>query len=142
MLAAAARGLTPALVAKAQAVDDRMHATIVDALDNAIISNAYRVNSIKIRLIRQSETRLYADLVVPVMRVHLDVIAAIASRDPQRARRGDGSAHRRFARPRAGLRRRAPARSADVTPITAGAPALRRHDPRATTTRATKGGRR
>ena len=112
MLAAAAKGVTPALVAKAQAVDDRMHATIVDALGNGIISNAYRVNSIKIRLIRQSETRLYADLVVPVMRVHLDVIAAIASRDPARAAAAMEAHIAASARPRAGRRQRQPARSA------------------------------
>ena len=85
MLAAAAKGVTPALIAKAQAVDDGMHATIVDALGNDIVSNAWRVNQLKIRLIRQSETRLYADLVAPVMRVHLGVIDAIATRDPARA---------------------------------------------------------
>ena len=85
MLAAAAKGVTPALVAKAQTVDDGMHATIVDALGNGIVSNAWRVNQLKIRLIRQSETRLDADLVAPVMRVHLGVIDAIATRDPQRA---------------------------------------------------------
>ena len=54
MLAPAAKAVTPALIARAQAVDDGMHATIVDALGNDIITNAYRVNSIKIRLIRQS----------------------------------------------------------------------------------------
>ena len=108
-----------------------------------IISNAYRVNSIKIRLIRQSETRLYADLVVPVMRVHLDVIAAIASRDPQRAAAAMEAHIVGVARPRAGLRRRRARRGRPrSTPITAGAPALRRHDPRATTTRATGGGKR
>jgi len=85
VLAAAAKGVTPALVAKAQAVDDRMHATMVDALGNGIISNAYRVNSIKIRLIRQEQTRLDATLVVPVMQEHLKIIAALRTRDPARA---------------------------------------------------------
>ena len=85
VLAAASKGVTPALVAKAQAIDDGMHATIVDALGNGIVSNAWRVNQLKIRLIRQSETRLDADLVAPVMRVHLGVIDAIATRDPRRA---------------------------------------------------------
>ena len=85
VLAAAAKGVTPALIARAQAIDDGMHATIVDAMGNGIVSNAWRVNQLKIRLIRQTETRLDADLVAPVMRVHLGVIDAIATRDPRRA---------------------------------------------------------
>jgi len=67
ILARAALGITPALIVDAQAVDWRLHDTIVDALGNDIISNAYRVNAIKIRLIRQERTRLRDDLLVPVM---------------------------------------------------------------------------
>ena len=68
VLAAAAKAVTPALIARAQAVDDGMHATIVDALGNDIVSNTYRVNSLKIRLIRQSRRASTPTLVVPVMR--------------------------------------------------------------------------
>ncbi len=75
-------GVPPELVARAQAIDWDFHSTIIDALDNGIITNAYRVNSIKIRLIRQEQTRLYDALVVPTMREHLAVIDAIASRNP------------------------------------------------------------
>lgn len=85
VLAAAEKGVTPALVARAQAVDDGMHAQIVDAMGNEIVSNAYRVNSIKIRLIRQAQTRLRDDLVAPVMRNHLAIIAALRTREPRRA---------------------------------------------------------
>jgi DNA-binding GntR family transcriptional regulator len=85
VLAAADRGATPALVARAQSVDDGMHTALVDALGNDIVSNAYRVNSIKIRLIRHSATRIDERLVVPVMREHLGVIAALRTRDPLRA---------------------------------------------------------
>lgn len=85
VLKAAAKGVTPALIQRAQAVDDGMHASVVDALGNEIVSAAYRVNSIKIRLIRQAQTLLRDDLVAPVMRSHLAIIAALRSRDPARA---------------------------------------------------------
>lgn len=45
---------------------------------------AYRVNSVKLRLIHQERYRIDGR-VVPVMREHLQVIAAIESRDPARA---------------------------------------------------------
>lgn len=136
VLAAAAKGVTPALIARAQAVDDGMHATIVDALGNGIVSNAWRVNQLKIRLIRQSETRLYADLVVPVMRVHLGVIDAIATRDPARAAEAM-EAHITASRDRAlGLDVAAPATTH------AGTRASRHHEPRADAPRAIRGGRR
>jgi DNA-binding GntR family transcriptional regulator len=83
--AARAGGLDAALVSEAQLIDWRLHTTVIDGLDNAIIADAYRVNLIKIRLIRQEQTRLYDALVVPTMREHLDVIAAFESRDPARA---------------------------------------------------------
>ncbi|CAH1670163.1 GntR family transcriptional regulator [Chelatococcus asaccharovorans] len=69
------------LAAEAQAVDWGFHDTIIDALGNEIIAKAYRVNSIKIRLIRQELTRIDG-LVVPVMNEHLAVIAAMETRDP------------------------------------------------------------
>lgn len=85
VLARAAReGNTPEIVAEAQAIDWGMHDTIVDALGNQIIAKAYRVNAIKIRLIRQELTRIDG-LVEPVMREHLGILDAIATRDPERA---------------------------------------------------------
>ena len=80
--AEAGKGITPELIAEAQDIDWDLHATIVDALGNAIISETYRVNSIKIRLIKQQQTRLNDGVVIPTMREHLTVIAAIATRDP------------------------------------------------------------
>ncbi len=85
ILSRAAKGIDPALIEDAQRTDWQLHDQIIDALSNAIISNSYRVNSIKIRLIRQSQTRLEGDLVIPVMRDHLRVIEGIESRDPIRA---------------------------------------------------------
>jgi DNA-binding GntR family transcriptional regulator len=78
-------GITPRLIAEAQDIDWDLHATIIDGLGNAIISDAYRVNSIKIRLIRQQQTRLNDGVVIPTMREHLDIIDAIATRKAERA---------------------------------------------------------
>ena len=70
-----------ALIDQAQTLDDGFHDALIDALGNAIISHAYRVNSIKIRLIRHAKTRLHTLLVEPVMREHLELITALSSRD-------------------------------------------------------------
>ena len=78
---AAAEGVTASLVATAQQVDREFHEGLIDELNNDIISKAYRVNWIKVRLIRQSETSLDEDLVIPVMREHLAIIAAIKTRN-------------------------------------------------------------
>ena len=78
-------GITPDLVVRAQAVDWDLHWTIMSSLGNAIIADAYRVNSIKVRLIRQEQTLLSDALVMPVMREHLTIIKAIETRDPTRA---------------------------------------------------------
>lgn len=92
------------LVARAQAVDWDLHWTIITSLGNGIIADAYRVNSIKVRLIRQEETLLSGDLVTPVMQEHLSVIEAIKTRDPTKAREAI-DAHITSARNRAlGLR--------------------------------------
>ena len=78
-------GVTVELVDRAQAVDWNLHWTIISSLGNAIIADAYRVNSIKVRLIRQEQTLLSEALVLPVMREHLTIIEAIETRDPSRA---------------------------------------------------------
>lgn len=85
ILARAAAGVDAALIADAQRTDWSFHDLIVDSLGNAIISNSYRVNSIKIRLIRQALSRLAGDLVAPVMRDHLAILDALERRDPAAA---------------------------------------------------------
>jgi len=79
-------GISPELVHEAQETDWAMHVTIIDSLGNAIIADAYRVNMIKIRLIKQSKTTLNTTVLVPTMREHLSVINAIMTRDPERAK--------------------------------------------------------
>lgn len=76
---------SPELVEDAQAVDWGLHDTIIDALDNRLVAQVYRVNSIKIRLIRQELTRLDADLILPVMGEHMPIIEALVDRDRDRA---------------------------------------------------------
>uniref|UniRef100_UPI002FC7EF01 FCD domain-containing protein n=1 Tax=Bosea sp. (in: a-proteobacteria) TaxID=1871050 RepID=UPI002FC7EF01 len=46
---------------------------------------AFRVTWLKIRLIRQYETRIHNSIIVPVMQDHLKIIAAIETRDPDAA---------------------------------------------------------
>jgi DNA-binding GntR family transcriptional regulator len=81
----ARKQVTPELIRQAQAIDWDLHYTLIDALDNKIIARAYRINMLKIRLIRQQHTRLDDALVVPVMKEHLGIIEALESRDPERA---------------------------------------------------------
>lgn len=85
IVARAEAGERETLIADAEATDRSLHETIIDHLDNDIISKAFRVNWIKIKLIRQNETRLYSDLVIPVMGDHIRVIAALERRDADAA---------------------------------------------------------
>jgi DNA-binding GntR family transcriptional regulator len=78
----AQRGITPALIDAAQAVDWGLHDTMVDALGNEIISAIYRVNSLRIRLIRLDRVTLNAQALLPAMDEHLALIAALRTRDP------------------------------------------------------------
>ena len=100
IVASAQKGATDEVIARAQQVDREFHEAIIDDLNNDIISKAYRVNWIKVRLIRQSETSLEKDLVVPVMREHLAIIAAMKARDVEAAIEA-ASAHIMNARARA-----------------------------------------
>ncbi|MBC8793005.1 MAG: GntR family transcriptional regulator [Tagaea sp. CACIAM 22H2] len=82
----AKKKITPDVIRRAQIVDWDMHDTIVDFLGNEIVSSAYRVNSIKIRLIRQAEVRLDPSRVETVMREHLEIVRRMAARDIDGAR--------------------------------------------------------
>ncbi|WP_420963960.1 GntR family transcriptional regulator [Brucella sp. IR073] len=72
------------LEAHAQAVDWGMHDAFIDALGNTIISNVYRVNSIKMRLISQERVRIDGR-VGPVMSEHMKVLEAIERRSVEEA---------------------------------------------------------
>jgi len=88
------------LIEDAENVDRLMHEMIIDHLDNDIVSQAFRVTWLKIRLIRQYETRIQNHILIPVMQDHLKIIAAIESRDPEAAAT-EMSAHINNARTRA-----------------------------------------
>lgn len=73
------------LMAEAEAVDLSLHEAVIGHLNNEIVSNAYRVNWIKIKLIRQAQTRLYEPMIPMVMGEHLEIIQAIEARDSEAA---------------------------------------------------------
>ena len=86
-IAAEARGGVDAgLLERAQRLDWSLHDRVVDALGNRIVSDIHRVNAIKIRLIRNADTRLLPELVLSVMDEHLSVLDALGARDPAAAR--------------------------------------------------------
>jgi DNA-binding GntR family transcriptional regulator len=81
----AERGITPKLLEEAQAVDWGFHDTIIDALGNQLISSVYRVNSVKIRLIRLERVVLSNDAFMPAIHEHRAILDAIAKREPAAA---------------------------------------------------------
>ena len=62
-------------------MDWGFHDRMIDALGNDLLSKVYRVNSIKIRLIRQERTRILPEVVTSVMDEHLSVLHALIARD-------------------------------------------------------------
>ncbi len=82
---AAEHTISDSLIEQAQHLDWRMHDELIDRLGNELISNIYRVNSIKIRLIRQQDTRILPDLVGSVMDEHLAILDAVLQRDENAA---------------------------------------------------------
>jgi DNA-binding GntR family transcriptional regulator len=72
-----------ALLTDAQTVDWGLHDMMIDALDNALISEIYRVNSLRVRLIRLERAMLSEDALLPAMKEHLWFIEAMKRRDAQ-----------------------------------------------------------
>lgn len=85
VLKEAKRKVTPSLLDRAQDVDWGLHDLLIDRLDNPLIANVYRVNSIKIRLIRKERTRITSQVLISVLQEHVSILDAIESRDPDRA---------------------------------------------------------
>ena len=88
-----------ALLADAQTVDWGLHDLMIDALGNALISQTYRVNSLRVRLIRLERALLSDDALLPAMQEHLWFIEALKRRDAEqvqaRLTHHIESAHRR-----------------------------------------------
>ncbi|WP_298917677.1 GntR family transcriptional regulator [uncultured Roseobacter sp.] len=82
---AATSAVSPDILQKAQQIDWDFHDLIIDAMGNAIISDIHRVNAIKIRLIRNQDTRMLPELVVSVLDEHLVILAALKERDVEGA---------------------------------------------------------
>ncbi|KQP49444.1 GntR family transcriptional regulator [Pseudorhodoferax sp. Leaf274] len=74
-----------ALLDDAQSVDWGLHDRMVDALGNEIVSEIYRVNSLRIRLIRLEQAVITPAELVPAMQEHLQFIAALRQRDADTA---------------------------------------------------------
>ncbi len=88
-----------ALLTDATTGDWGLHDLIVDTLGNELISQAYRINSLRIRLIRLENAALSPDILMSVMNEHLWFIDALKRRDPDavvaRLTHHIESAHRR-----------------------------------------------
>ena len=73
------------LLDDAQALDWGLHDRMVDALDNEIVSEIYRVNSLRVRLIKLEHSVITPARLIPAMQEHLVFIAALKRRDGARA---------------------------------------------------------
>ncbi|MCW5644050.1 MAG: GntR family transcriptional regulator [Rhodoferax sp.] len=69
------------LLDDAQAVDWGLHDRMVDALGNEIVSEIYRVNSLRIRLIRLDSSVITPARLIPAMEEHMRFITALRQRD-------------------------------------------------------------
>ena len=87
------------LLDDAQALDWGLHDRMVDALGNEIVSEIYRVNSMRVRLIRLEHSVITPARLIPAMQEHLRFIAALRKRDASGAAELLG-AHIRSARDR------------------------------------------
>ena len=70
-----------ALLADATTVDWGLHDLMIDGLGNELISEAYRINSLRVRLIRLEGSTLSDAVLIPAMHEHLWFIQALKNRD-------------------------------------------------------------
>ena len=70
-----------ALLAEATQIDWGLHEIMVDAMGNALISEIYRINSLRVRLIKFENSSLAPDILLAAMEEHLWFIEALRRRD-------------------------------------------------------------
>lgn len=75
--------ITDELLTEATSVDWGLHDLMIDTLGNELISNTYRINSLRVRLIHLERSTLSAEVLLPAMQEHLNLIAALKARDVQ-----------------------------------------------------------
>ncbi|OIQ66717.1 DNA-binding transcriptional regulator CsiR [mine drainage metagenome] len=76
-----------ALLDDAQALDWGLHDRMVDAMGNDILSDIYRVNSLRVRLIKLEHSVITPARLIPAMQEHLSFIAALRQRQSDEAAR-------------------------------------------------------
>jgi len=69
------------LLDEAQMMDWRFHDTLIEKLDNELITGIYRVNSLRVRLIKLEQSLLSAESLLPSLREHGVILAALEARD-------------------------------------------------------------
>jgi DNA-binding GntR family transcriptional regulator len=93
------KAIDDALLEDATTVDWGLHDLMIDALGNELISEVYRINSLRVRLIKLEGSTLSPDVLIPAMEEHLWFIDALKRRDAQavvdRLSHHIDSAHRR-----------------------------------------------
>lgn len=80
MLEQVANNPTDELIKEVQHIDASMHENLVASLSNDMISNIYRVNSIKVRMAAQERLLVTPQNAVRVLGEHLAVLAALKER--------------------------------------------------------------
>jgi len=75
----------PQLLQDAQSTDWGLHDRMVDALGNEIVSEMYRVNSLRVRLIKLEHSVITPARLIPAMQEHMRFIAALRMRDAAQA---------------------------------------------------------
>lgn len=73
------------LLDDAQALDWGLHDRMVDALGNELVSEIYRVNMLRVRLIKLEHSVITPARLIPAMQEHLAFIGALLERDGPRA---------------------------------------------------------
>ena len=93
------KAIDAALLEDATTVDWGLHDLMIDTLGNELISEVYRINSLRVRLIKLEASSLSPEVLIPAMEEHLWFIDALKRRDAQAVVERLGhhieSAHRR-----------------------------------------------